>query len=90
MAQSVIQDYRECFICGRTEPLHVHHCFEGSYRKKSDLYGLTVYLCPRCHMKAHEHESLLQYIRAAAQKKAMEYYGWTEDEFRTHIGRSFL
>ena len=29
-------------------------------------------------------------VKAAAQKKAMEYYGWTEDEFRTHIGRSFL
>lgn len=90
MAQSVIQAERECFICGRTEPLHRHHCIEGSYRKKSEEYGLTVYLCAECHMRAHEHEAMMQFLRKTAQKKAMEHYGWTTDEFIQYIGRSFL
>ena len=90
MAQSIIQTERECFICGRPEPLHLHHMLEGSYRNKSEEYGLTCYLCVEHHMKAHENESLLAFLRKVAQKKAMEYYGWDEWEFIKRIGRSFL
>ena len=43
---------RECFLCGRNgadDPLDKHHIFGGAYRKKSERYGLTVYLChDRC------------------------------------------
>lgn len=88
--KSVIQTERECYICGRTEPLHKHHCFEGAYRSASERWGATIYLCTACHMRAHENESLLQYLRAKAQRELMKYYGWTVDEFRQHIGRSFL
>ena len=39
---------RVCAICGRNgmgDPLEKHHIFGGAYRKKSEKYGLTVYLC---------------------------------------------
>ena len=45
---------RSCWLCGRNgtaEPLDKHHIFGGAYRKKSEKYGLTVYLCHgSCHM----------------------------------------
>ena len=88
--ESIIQTEKECFICGRTEPLHNHHCIEGSYRKASDRYGLCVWLCVEHHMMAHDNETMMQYLRQTAQRKAMEHYGWSVDDFREHIGRSFL
>lgn len=94
--KSIIQNERECFICGRPEPLEEHHCLEGAYRgnKKnlygSEKYGLTVYLCTEHHMMAHEHEEMLAYLRSVAQKIAMQYYGWTTEEFIKRIGRSFI
>lgn len=40
----------ECFRCGSTRNLEVHHVFFGNAnRKLSDKYGLTVKLCPYCH-----------------------------------------
>lgn len=45
---------RSCWLCGRNgtaEPLDKHHIFGGAYRKKSEKYGLTVYLCHgSCHI----------------------------------------
>lgn len=45
---------RSCWLCGRNgtaEPLDKHHIFGGACRKKSEKYGLTVYLCHgSCHI----------------------------------------
>ena len=88
--KSIIQEDRECYICGRTEPLHTHHCLAGAYRQKAEEYGLKVYLCPEHHMMMHENESMMKWMRAKAQKIAMEHYRWTEEEFIEKIGRNFL
>ena len=39
---------KRCFLCGRNDtgdPLERHHIFGGANRKKSEKYGLVVYLC---------------------------------------------
>ncbi len=90
MAKSIIQTERECFLCGRTGVLHRHHCIEGSYRKLSEKYGLTVYLCPIHHMHAHESEAIMKFLRKKAQETAMHKYGWRLEEFIRIFGRSFL
>lgn len=37
---------KECYCCGRKSNLHKHHVFYGNAnRKKSDKYGLMVWLC---------------------------------------------
>lgn len=41
-------DERVCWLCGRNgngDPLECHHIFGGAMRKKSEKYGLKVYLC---------------------------------------------
>lgn len=43
-------DYRKCFLCGRSGAIQEHHIFPGPLRKWSDRYGLTVDLCPQCHL----------------------------------------
>lgn len=93
---SIIQNSRECIRCGATENLDVHHCLEGAYRGNrknlygSEKYGLTIYLCRRCHQDVHADERKMQYYRELAEEKALEFYGWTVEDFIRKIGRNFL
>lgn len=89
MKDSIIQDERRCFICDNPV-VDRHHAFEGAYRNASEEWGAIIYLCRRCHMKAHDDEHLLSFLRKIAQRKVMEHYGWDEWDFIKHIGRSFL
>ena len=45
----MIQDRKECFICGRWTGLECHHIFGGPWRKISDQDGLTCWLCYEHH-----------------------------------------
>lgn len=97
--QSIIQADREhCFLCGMNrnlEPLDCHHVFSGINRKWSEKYGLTVYLHhSKCHIFGRESVHVNTEVRAAlqavVQKRAMEYYGWTIEQWLEIFGRSFL
>ena len=77
------------------EPLDCHHIFGGSNRKKSEQYGLKVYLHHNnCHIfgknSVHQNGEVNRKLKAEAQKIAMQYYGWSEDEFRLIFGKSYL
>ena len=97
--RSILQDNNDaCFLCGMNrnfEPLDKHHCFGGADRKKSEEYGLFVYLHHyKCHIfgsdSVHKNNDIRFRLCAYAQRKAMEHYGWSEDEFREIFGRSYL
>lgn len=97
--KSIIQDKKECYITGRTDCLDNHHIFGGiRNRKISDKYGITIYLCKQAHLEWHTSPPNAIYIDKVkrlqimqmAQKKAMEHYGWSVDEFRKIMGKSFI
>lgn len=99
MAKSIIQeDKKHCFLCGKNghgDPLEEHHICGGFNRKWSEKYGLKVYLCgDACHRNgkgsAHRNAETAQYLHETAQRKAQEHYGWTEDQFRSIFGKSYL
>ena len=98
MAKSIIQEDREhCFLCGRNAHadyfgLDEHHVFFGYNRKKSEKYGLKVYLChDSCHLNGvHKYADKNRQVQAVVQKRAMQYYGWDVDDFRAIFGRSYL
>ena len=89
---------RECFLCGANgsgDPLDRHHIFGGAMRKKSEKYGLVVYLCHHsCHIfgkySVHQNADVMQRLHEYGQRKAMEEQGWTADEFRQHFGKNYL
>ena len=91
-------DNRRCFLCGRNgaiDPLDRHHIFPGPYRKKSERYGLVVYLChSRCHIfsktAVHNNALKMRQLQRYGQLKAMREHGWTEDDFRREFGKSYL
>ena len=96
---SIIQkDKTRCFLCGLigyVEPLDKHHIWGGALRKKSERYGLTVYLHHnRCHIfgenSVHKNAKLDRKLKEHAQKKAMEHYGWSIEDFRKEFYKNYL
>lgn len=70
--KSIIQETKECFLCGRQTDLDLHHCIHGvANRKIADREGLTVYLCRDCHTGTngvHNNREKDLYLIQTAQK----------------------
>ena len=81
---------------GGADPLDRHHIFPGTAnRKKSEKYGLVVYLCHnRCHIfgrrAVHNNATTMKQLQRYGQLKAMQEQGWTEEDFRREFGKSYL
>lgn len=97
--ESIIQRNKtKCFICKENacgDPLDKHHIFFGAMRSKSEQYGLTVYIHHnKCHIfgknAVHQNAEVNRKLQAYAQKKAMEHYGWSVDDFRKEFYKSYL
>lgn len=93
MAKSIIQTEKECFVCGTTRQLQLHHIFRGSYRKMADKLGLTVFLCLHHHTGSneavHNNKELDLHLKRIGQRKYEEVYG-DRDDFREAFGRNYL
>ena len=96
--KSIIQADREnCFICGKNanadyHGLDEHHVYGASNRKKSEQYGLKIYIChDSCHLNGvHKNAALNRKVQAIVQRRAMQYYGWTIDDFIGIFGRNYI
>ena len=96
--KSIVQpDRTKCFLCSRNAQaeywgLDEHHVYGGPNRKLSEEYGLKVYLCHHsCHLYGvHKNAGTNKALKATVQQIAMEYYGWTVDDFRRIFGKSYL
>jgi Zn-finger protein len=50
MSKSILQDEKECYLCGKKTGLEMHHVWGGvANRPISEKYGLKVWLCHECH-----------------------------------------
>jgi len=92
MARSIIQDDKNCLICG-TGVTEEHHVFFGTAnRKMSDKYGLIVYLCPEHHrgqQGVHHNRHFDLMLKKEAQLVFEEDVG-SRLEFMKIFGRSYL
>ena len=89
-----MQDAKECFKCKQVNGLQEHHCIGGNGRRKlSEKYGLKVYLCWEHHegnTGAHNDSEFADNLKRDAQEKAMQYYGWSIEDFIKIFGRNYL
>ena len=89
---------RECWLCGRNgiaDPLDKHHIFGGARRKKSEKYGLVVYLCHHdCHIfgkyAVHNNAETMQMLHEYGQRLGMDKYGWSTEDFIREFGKNYL
>lgn len=85
-----------CFLCGwQDEKLDRHECFGGAMREKSKRLGLWVPLCHnRCHEygpnAVHRNRESRTYCQQAAQKAAMQEYGWGKEDFIREFYKNYL
>ena len=87
-----------CALCGANgtmDPLDKHHIFGGAYRKKSEKFGLVVYLCHRkCHENGkyavHKNNANNLMFKKQAQRWLMEECGWSMELFRREFGKNYL
>lgn len=86
--KTVIQDNKECYLCGTNLNLEEHHCLNGGDRKKCEQDGLKVWLCVNCHHVAPHsaHRSIKTRIRLkqVAQAKYLESHTLNEWFRRYH------
>ena len=90
---------RTCWLCGKNgcgDPLDRHHIFGGTAcRKKSERYGLTVFLChDSCHENGpesvHRNAETRARLQEYGQRKAMEENGWSVEDFIREFGKNHL
>lgn len=73
---------------------HKHHIFFGSNRKNSEKYGLFVFLRPELHnltdKGVHFNKEFDLYLKKIGQQSAMDFYGWTIEQFISVFGKNYL
>lgn len=87
-----------CYLCGANgalDKLDRHEIFGGPYREKSKRLGLWVLLCHHeCHifgpMAAHNNSTTALCLKRMAQRRAMEAYGWSTEDFIRELGKNYL
>jgi hypothetical protein len=72
--------------------LQCHHIFGGTAnRKKSEQYGLKVWLCYEHHLGkegVHYNKKMMDYLHRIGQMKFEETH--TRENFRQEFGKSYL
>ena len=77
--KSILQKEKECFFCGSTVWLEEHHIFGGALRKKSERFGLKVWLCHNDHNEppngVHHNMAVNLKLKQIGQKAFEEKHG---------------
>lgn len=93
MAKSIIQSDKECYVCGTTQNLHVHHIVYGTAnRKLAEKYGLKCFLCMEHHTGqrgVHHNKDLDTQLKKLAQERFEAVYG-QNISFRDVFGKNFI
>ena len=85
-------DKKECWFCGSTRNLHLHHIYFAANRKISDKNGFTAYLCMEHHTGSNGvHMNIENNLKL---KRACEQWylnnGHTKAEFMQLIGHNYI
>lgn len=81
---------KQCYYCGTTYNLHLHHIFEGNAnRKVSDRNGFVVYLCMEHHRWVHHNPTKAIKLKQDCERWYLE-QGHTIEEFIKLIGKNFI
>ncbi len=93
--KSILQDKKECFICGLYFPIEEHHIFFGNpNRRISEENGFKVYLCSEHHRGdfgvhgKHGHSLDIRLKQTCEKKYLLQ--GHTKEEFIRLIGKNYL
>ena len=79
-----------CRYCGAPETVRHEVFYGGGRRETCKRLGLWVSACPAHHELVHnDHETDLD-LKQWAQHLAMQYYGWSIEDFRQRFFKSYI
>lgn len=78
-----------CMFCGM-KATDLNEIFRGRNRQNSMKYGAVIPLCRKCHCKITDNYKLENEWKIKGQKKIMEYYKISNEEFINIFGRNYL
>lgn len=91
---SLIQNTKECYVCGTTQNIHIHEVFFGKNRKKSIEDGCCVYLCGKHHNQSNEgvhfNHKLDLLLKKQMEVYWLKYYNKTVEDFIKRYGKNYL
>lgn len=79
-----------CYICLRYGRTDEHHIFGGRNRKLSDMDGLTVRLCRKCHRALHDKGVMEKELHVIGEKAWLRTYHKSVDDFVERYGKNYL
>ena len=93
--KSIIQDKKECYVCGQFYGLHDHHIFYGTGKRRiSEREGLKVWLCGKHHNQSnygvHFDKDLDKELKIIAETIWCEKNNKTPEDFIKVMGRNYL
>lgn len=94
MSKSILQDKKECYICGLYYPVEEHHIYFGPNRNISEKQGFKVWLCSEHHrgtvgVHGKYGHALDIRLKQECERKYIN-LGHTKEEFIKLIGKNYL
>lgn len=90
--KSILQDTKECFMCGGVVNLERHHVIFGTAgRKIADKLGLTIWLCAEHHRGPYgPHQNRLADLRLKRFAQSCYEDRHSHEEWMEKVGRNYL
>ena len=91
--KSILQESKQCWVCGKTFDLAEHHVFEGTARRKqSEKYGMKIWLCHYHHNMSNEGIHFNKELDLAVKRNAQKVFerDHSREEFREIFLKSYL
>jgi hypothetical protein len=82
-------DLDTCMFCGMSAT-DLNEIFRGRNRRNSMKYGAVQPLCRKCHSKITNNTELENKWKIKGQKRVMEYYKMSVEEFIDIFHRNYL
>lgn len=100
MSKSIINEARECYICGSQLQLEHHHCLHGTARRKlAEEDGVWLYLCRKHHEKVHQNHDMDLILQRLGEEAWLRERGYINNgvphpdgiaEFVKRYGKNYL
>ena len=91
---SILQNDKKCYVCGTTQNIHIHEVMFGRNRNNSIKDGCCVYLCGYHHNQSNEavhfNHKLDMQLKQKMEKRWLEYYHKSIEDFIKKYGRNYL
>lgn len=79
----------QCYIC-KASKNDLHEIFGGCRRQVSMKYGLVIPVCRNCHTRIENNEEIKLKMKQDAEKKWLEYYNKSIEDFIREFGKNYI